>query len=216
MICISQWKHSILPSFHVLCSCQPKWKWNTHTAIILREDSSEFYDCPSDFSTQTGTAFSQEILTVSTWNFQLLRFTIMGFIQNLWAESYHAFLLTGWWLLLYRQRNTGRSHKGIWKGTDKRITLLKTHCPVTAKRTCKVSDLTSPLLYHSDVGCVHSVKGLPYGVSASPCSLTSLRFLFSWHNKARTNFLQSYRLSFFHILYQFFYSTIQVTAQFTD
>lgn len=98
--------------------------------------------------------------------------------KNLWAESYHAFLLTGWWLLLYRQRNTGRSHKGIWKGTDKRITLLKTHCPVTAKRTCKVSDLTSPLLYHSDVGCVHSVKGLPYGVSASPCSLTSLRFLF--------------------------------------
>ena len=34
--------------------------------------------------------------------------------------------------------------------------------------------------------------------------------------KARTNFLQSYRLSSFHILYQFFYSTIQVTAQFTD
>ena len=51
--------------------------------------------------------------------------------------------------------------KAFEKGTDKRIALLKTHCPVTANRTCKVSDLTSPLLYHSDVGCVHSVKDCP-------------------------------------------------------
>ena len=140
------------------------------------------------FSTQTGTAFSQEILTVSTWNFQLLRFTIMGFIQNLWAESYHAFLLTGWWLLLYRQRNTGRSHKGIWKGTDKRITLLKTHCPVTAKRTCKVSDLTSPLLYHGTVGCVRSVKDCPTAYRLRLVPWPHYVFFFSWHNKSTHEF----------------------------
>lgn len=43
------------------------------------------------FSTQTGTAFSQEILTVSTWNFQLLRFTIMGFIQRLMSRKLPCF-----------------------------------------------------------------------------------------------------------------------------
>ena len=40
--------------------------------------------------------------------------------------------------------------------------------------------------------------------------------LFLDTTKACTNFLQSDRLSFFHILYQFFYSTLQVTAQFAD
>ncbi|GAA6262788.1 hypothetical protein F100043J3_38210 [Mediterraneibacter gnavus] len=31
----------------------------------------------------------------------------------------------------------------------------------TYKRTCKVCDLSSPLLYHGAVGCVRSVKDCP-------------------------------------------------------
>ena len=69
--------------YKLLCPCQPKRKCVTYTAIILREDSSEFYECPSDFSMQIGTAFLQEILTVSMWNFQLPTFIIIELIQRL-------------------------------------------------------------------------------------------------------------------------------------
>lgn len=76
---------ALIPRFYVLVNRSGN---EIHILpLFLREDSSEFYDCPSDFSTQTGTAFSQEILTVSTWNFQLLRFTIMGLIQRLMSRK---------------------------------------------------------------------------------------------------------------------------------
>lgn len=55
---------ALIPRFYVLVNRSGN---EIHILpLFLREDSSEFYDCPSDFSTQTGTAFSQEILTVST------------------------------------------------------------------------------------------------------------------------------------------------------
>lgn len=80
---------ALIPRFYVLVNRSGN---EIHILpLFLREDSSEFYDCPSDFSTQTGTAFSQEILTVSTWNFQLLRFTIMGFIQRLMSRKLPCF-----------------------------------------------------------------------------------------------------------------------------
>lgn len=37
------------PYSTLLCSCQSCWKCNAHTAIIFEEDSSQFYECPSDF-----------------------------------------------------------------------------------------------------------------------------------------------------------------------
>ena len=45
---------------------------------------------------------------------------------------------------------------------------------ITDKRTCKVRDLSSPLYSMVVLDTVCSVKDCPNGVSASPCSLTSL------------------------------------------
>lgn len=72
---------ALIPRFYVLVNRSGN---EVHILpLFLREDSSEFYECPSDFSMQTGTAFSQEILTVSAWNFQLPPSIIMELIQRL-------------------------------------------------------------------------------------------------------------------------------------
>ena len=55
---------ALIPRFYVLVNRSGN---EIHILpLFLREDSSEFYDFRLIFSTQTGTAFSQEILTVST------------------------------------------------------------------------------------------------------------------------------------------------------
>lgn len=77
---------ALIPRFYVLVNRSGN---EVHILpLFLREDSSEFYECPSDFSMQTSTAFSQEILTVSAWNFQLSPSIIMELIQRLMNRKF--------------------------------------------------------------------------------------------------------------------------------
>ena len=56
---------ALIPRFYVLVNRSTN---EMHILpLFLKEDSSQFYECPSDFSTLTGTPFSQEILKQSTW-----------------------------------------------------------------------------------------------------------------------------------------------------
>ena len=52
-------------------------------------------------------------------------------------------------------------HVKAFEREVQKSTLLKAQRPITNKRTCKVSDLSSPLLYHGTIGCIRSVKDCP-------------------------------------------------------
>ena len=52
--------------------------------LFLKEDSSEFYECPSDFfHADRHSVFYKRFLTVSMWNFRLPPSIIMELIQRL-------------------------------------------------------------------------------------------------------------------------------------
>ena len=77
--------------------------------------------------------------------------------RNAHSENLRTQLLPEWEAVSTQQWNRKRLHQKICQGTGKKIT-LSAKCQITDKRTCKVFDLSSPLLYHGAVGCVRSVK----------------------------------------------------------
>ena len=106
------------------------------------------------------------------------------------TETTYTFLSPRWTvrtvILIFHVFMMSKSFSYFWtyKGTEKRITLPKTQRQIANKRTCKVSDLSSPLSHHSSVGYVRSVKDCPRLYRLRLVPWPHYIFPISWHNKS--------------------------------
>lgn len=124
---------------------------------FLREDSADFYECPAElFSAEKHSVFTRDfdsihmVLDTSTiYYYGIDTETLTPKISELnYSQSEKRHLLSS---------ETENGYIKRCQGTGKGIT-ISAKCQITDKRTCKVFDLSSPLLYHGAVGCVRSVK----------------------------------------------------------
>ena len=81
------------------------------------------------------------------------------------SESYHELTYCPELMKRYLKSAIETTHglhaKAFDRELEKEALYLQISRPITDKRTCKVCDLSSPLLYHGAVGCVRSVKDCP-------------------------------------------------------
>ncbi|VHR01354.1 bifunctional HTH-domain containing protein/aminotransferase [Clostridioides difficile] len=185
--------------------------------LFLKEDSSQFYECPSDF-------FYSDRHTIFTRDFESIHMVLTTatiYYYGIDTKTYEPKVT----MLSYSQADDcfhinngiqGGHIKAFEKELMKEALYLKHNDQYQTRGLARF--LTFQVLYCIMVLLAMSVPSrtaLRRIGFALFLDLTTFS-LFLDTTKACTNFLQSDRLSFFHILYQFFYSTIQVTAQFTD
>ena len=129
--------------------------------LFLKEDSSEFYECPSDF-------FYSDRHTIFTRDFESIHMVLTTatiYYYGIDTKTYEPKVTK----LSYSQTDDcfyidNEVHDCHIKAFEKEVVkeaLYLKQRPITDKRTCKASDLSSPLLYHGAVVYVRSVKDCP-------------------------------------------------------